>query len=711
MVRALLFLSMLIGSWLPAAVVSAECVWGNCQNGRGTVVRPDGVMETGIWKNGELVESKGRADPVVPPAASKAPVDPRRPSANREPRSQGCVRGSCSNGSGVRSYRDGSRYEGEFRGGARHGKGVLSWKDGRRYEGRWAADRRHGYGVQTYPDGRYQGSWYKGVPTREGVRTYANGDRYVGDYKGERRHGQGTLTWANGDRYVGAFQNDLPHGEGRWYGGAGGVRAGRWSQGHYLGAAGGGVPQGLVAGGQGCVSGNCWDGKGRYVHEDGSEYVGSFRNGHPDGRGSLTYPDGRIDSGKWEDGKRIGRRVIATPGAVASWRAKEKTSAGCRSGDCRNGSGSYRWKDGSTYTGTFRDSRPHGQGVWKHPNGARYEGGWQLGNRHGEGTETSPSGELRSGVWEEGRLMLAGRTSGSRRPKVRLPWPDLSRPAPRIGGGEDDAAVVVGIEKYAYVAPIAGADENATAWYQYLVRTRGVPVERVSLLLDNDATREDIQWAVDEAARQVTDGGTLWFVFIGHGAPSRDHEDGLLIGYDAQQKARSIQARGLRRSELLDRLEQSRADDIRVLLDACFSGRAADGEQLVAGLQPLVVTVDSATRDPRTMLFTAARNDEFAGPLPGAERPAFSYLALGGLRGWADEDENGSVTAQELHDYVRTALQVLVRDRRQRNTFAGKPESQLTRKAREKGPELSRLRIALAKGGAPASLRRGGRGR
>ena len=75
--------------------------------------------------------------------------------------------------------------------------------------------------------------------------------------------------------------------------------------------------------------------------------------------------------------------------------------------------------------------------------------------------------------------------------------------------------------------------------------------------------------------------------------------------------------------------------------------------------------MDDGARDPRTTLFTAARNDEFAGPLPGADRPAFSYLALGGLRGWADEDDNGRVTAGELHTYVRTALQALVRDRRQ----------------------------------------------
>ena len=699
-----------------AAPAHADCVWGNCQNGRGTWRHEDGSLERGVFKDGALVESRGRmAAPAEKTTKKKKPgahareeLDrrhgKRKKSKGRSDRTAGCLRGSCVHGKGVRQYADGSNYDGDFRNGIRHGKGVQTWPDGRRYEGSWSGDRRHGYGVQTWRDGRFVGTWSHGEPTSAGVRTYDNGDRYVGAFRAGVRHGRGTLTHQNGDRYVGGFRRDRKHGEGTWYAAGGGKKEGRWVDGQYMGKAGSRIQPGLVAGGSGCVSGNCWDGRGRFVYEDGREFVGTFRKGKPHGRGSMTHPDGRVDSGRWEEGKRWGRRVIATPGAVAKWKAQEKYKSGCLSGNCRDGKGSYRWSDGSTYRGGFQDSRPHGQGAWSHPDGSRYEGGWRLGNRDGRGMERTAAGVERTGVWREGRFVTAGVSSTSRQSRVRLRWPDLSRPAPKVSDGGDDAAVVVGIERYAHVAKIPGANQNATAWYDYLVRTRGVPVENVSLLLDADATREDIQWAVDEAAQQVGDDGTLWFVFIGHGAPSRDQQDGLLVGYDAQQKARSIEARSLGRADLLGRLESSSADSIRVLLDACFSGRAADGEQLVAGLQPLVVTSDTRASDPRTMLFTAARNDEYAGPLPGGDRPAFSYLALGGLRGWADGDGNGRVTAGELHGYVRTVLRALVRDRRQRNTLYGDADVDLARKVREKGPELSRFVAKLA-GGGPASSR------
>ncbi len=703
--RALLLAGGLLLAASLAAPAGADCVWGNCRDGKGTWRHADGSLEKGMWKDGELIQSHGR---VAAPEPRKGRKKAKASTAERKRtksggRGRGCLKGDCINGRGVRVHRDRSNYEGPFVNGLRQGRGVQTWPDGRRYEGAWAADRRHGYGVQTYPDGRYKGTWKRGEPTPAGVRSYDNGDRYVGEYRKEKPHGQGTLTFANGDRYVGSFGAGVEHGEGTWYGAGGGKREGRWARGNFMGSAGGAAPAPLVAGGTGCVVGNCWNGTGRFIHDDGSEYVGSFRNGKPHGRGSLTYPDGRVDSGRWEEGKRWGRRVIATPSAVASWKAKKRKRSGCLSGDCVDGEGSYRWTDGSAYTGGFRDSRPHGQGVWKHPNGSRYEGGWQMGIRVGRGVETTPNGVTRSGVWKTGRYFAAGKAPRRAR-SVRLRWPDLSKPAPAREDGRHDAAVVVGIERYPHVAKIPGAAANATAWYEYLVRSRGVPVQHASLLLDADATREDVQWAVDEAARQVGKKGTLWFVFVGHGAPSRDENDGLLVGYDAQQKARSLRARSLSRADLLGRMEASQAGQIRVLLDACFSGRAADGEQLVAGLQPLVVTVEDGARDPRTILFTAARNDEFAGPLPGAERPAFSYLALGGLRGWADRDENGRVSAGELHRYVRTALQALVRDRRQRNTFWGDAGVELSRGAREKGPELSSFVAELAKrGGSPAS--------
>lgn len=276
-------------------------------------------------------------------------------------------------------------------------------------------------------------------------------------------------------------------------------------------------------------------------------------------------------------------------------------------------------------------------------------------------------------------------------------WPDLSRPAAEVGGGEADAGVVVAIEAYGFVPPVPGAELNAKAWYDYLTRTRGAAPANVKLLLGVDATRDDMLDAVQEAASKAGPRGSLWFVFVGHGAPSADGRDGLLVGVDAQQKAGSLQKRSFRRQELLAALAKSRAGSIAVILDACFSGRGQDGASIAPGLQPLVLVAAAASADPRIVVLTAAKGDQFAGALPGTNRPAFSYLTLGALRGWAS-GKNGRVTAGAVWSYAKSALEATLRGRNQTPDLMGNESAVLGLSAGEKSPDLADLAKATAGG-------------
>lgn len=387
-----------------------------------------------------------------------------------------------------------------------------------------------------------------------------------------------------------------------------------------------------------------------------------------------------------------GEYMRSTGGASTPARVAPQKSA-CVEGDCKSGEGVYLWSNGTQYLGHFERGRQHGTGLLVMPDGASYEGQWRNGKKHGRGVATYSDGRVKTGEWKENRYLGKARAR-----QLQIRWPDLSKAPPKVtGGGERDAAVIVGVTRYAHVAEVAGASANATDWYSYLVKTRGIPLDHVTLLLDEDATVEEMRFAASEAARQVKKKGTVWFVFVGHGAPARDGKDGLLVGFDAQQKARSIEARSLRRSELLATLEGSKARKVQVLLDACFSGKTASGRQLVAGLQPLVVESSATSADPRTTLLTAAGSNEYAGPLPGADRPAFSYLALGGLRGWADGDGDGGITSGELHGYVTQAMRALVRDRRQRPTLVGPDDRRVAKSGREKGPDIAKFVVEAAK--------------
>lgn len=248
-------------------------------------------------------------------------------------------------------------------------------------------------------------------------------------------------------------------------------------------------------------------------------------------------------------------------------------------------------------------------------------------------------------------------------------WPDLSKPAPAQGGGEKDAALVIGIGEYSDLAKVPGAAENARDWAKYMIDSRGLDPTRVFLVTDKDAYLENLQAKIDAAAAAAPSGGTLWVVYIGHGYSGQDPSDkkasGLLVGVDAKPDVRNLNARSIPQAELFKRVSKGKQASTVVILDACFSGKTPQGGFLLD--TGLMVTVAApppeeamkrnvpAPRQNSFLVLTATKEDEYAGPLPAARRPAFSYLILGAMRGWASNGD-GVVTAEEALSYAQDAL-------------------------------------------------------
>jgi len=266
-------------------------------------------------------------------------------------------------------------------------------------------------------------------------------------------------------------------------------------------------------------------------------------------------------------------------------------------------------------------------------------------------------------------------------------WPDIT-PPPATGGGGADAAVVVGIDNYLLVDDVPGARTNAEDWYRWLTTTRGISPARVHLLRDVEGTKEKIERYAAEAVEAAGEGGTVWFVFVGHGAPTPDGQDGVLVGADAQSDPDSLYARSVSRSGLLETLEGGTHARTVVVLDTCFSGQSGRGS-LMTGLQPAIPSY-AFQAAAKTTVLTAGSAKQFAGPLPDAGRPAFSYLVLGALTGWGDADGNGSVSAQEAVAYASDAISATVKGRKQTPELAGE-DVVLSTGGGESGPDIAQM--------------------
>lgn len=277
--------------------------------------------------------------------------------------------------------------------------------------------------------------------------------------------------------------------------------------------------------------------------------------------------------------------------------------------------------------------------------------------------------------------------------KSQSQWPTLANLMVPAGGGEKDAAVIVGIEDYAFVSDVPGASMNAKDWYRYFTRVRKTAASNVKLLLNNDATDDGIKSALSEMSKRTGTGGKLWFIFIGHGAPAEDGKDGMIVGVDAQQSAQGLYGRSVKQAELIALANAGSHDQSVFVIDACFSGRSGDGSALAAGLQPLLPVAKKAT-GARTVVFTAGRADQFAGPLPHLDRPAFSYLFLGSMLGWGDANGDGWVSSEEAIRFSDDTLRAVLNGRNQNPEHTGAHSKQLGKSAGATAPDITEIVLA-----------------
>lgn len=267
-------------------------------------------------------------------------------------------------------------------------------------------------------------------------------------------------------------------------------------------------------------------------------------------------------------------------------------------------------------------------------------------------------------------------------PAALAQYPSVSGAPSVTKAGKGDVALIVAVEDYAFLPDVDGAITTGNDWETYF--RKGLGIDTVYYRANGRATREDILKFAKRAAKDVGKDGTLWFVYVGHGAPAKDGKDGLVVGADAQGRPSSLKARGVPRTELLEALGAGKQKRTVAVFDACFSGKSSPDTALAKGLQPVVPT-DMSKTDESTLVLAAAAHDQYAGALPGAARPAFSYVLLGALRGWAD-DGDGEVTAAEALNYTRRQLRYLDHD--QTPQLSGNAKAVLVRGARAKDPGL-----------------------
>ncbi len=493
-----------------------------------------------------------------------------------------CVSGNCQNGTGTYRYSTNVTYTGQFVNGLREGRGKMSLQNGNSYDGHFSR-------------GSMQG---------EGSMLYKNGDRYVGQWASDQPNGKGKYYFKTRERYEGDFV-----------------------KGEFVGT-------------------------GTMFYTDGAYYQGGWKQSRKNGTGKLVTPDGKTTQGVWSLGKLVNNTpstsTANTPAKPTSTKPtptkpnSQKPSVvglrNCNSIYCNSGQGYFDYPDGSRWIGAFKDGYPNGRGICYYANGDRYEGEWANNAPYGEGVMYFANGRVYGAVWVNGapvkeldsREQVPSdpvRTENSQNVKI---W-----------------AVIVGIGRYTAMPSLKFTDDDAYRMYSFLQSPEGgaLPDEQITVLVDEDATREGILTAMRQKFLKADANDVVLFYYSGHGI------DGafLPVDYDGFNNK-------LRHDEVKAIFNQSKAKHKLCIADACHSGSlnyASKGPAPVT-LQRYYKAFEEA--DGGIALLMSSKSDELSLEDHGLRQGVFTYYVLQGLKGKADANADYLVTIRELYQYVYTKV-------------------------------------------------------
>lgn len=105
-----------------------------------------------------------------------------------------------------------------------------------------------------------------------------------------------------------------------------------------------------------CTTGNCYEGNGSYLFENGDLFNGSWKKGLPNGYGVYEFTNGDVYKGAWDDGLMDGRGTY-------TYNNGDKYIGGWKEGKM-NGRGHFHWElagdlmNNAKYEGFFKDGVP-----------------------------------------------------------------------------------------------------------------------------------------------------------------------------------------------------------------------------------------------------------------------------------------------------------------------------------------------------------------
>jgi len=219
-------------------------------------------------------------------------------------------------------------------------------------------------------------------------------------------------------------------------------------------------------------------------------------------------------------------------------------------------------------------------------------------------------------------------------------------------------AVIIGINEYENISPLRFAVQDAKEIRKLLISEFGFPKENVRILIDNEATLNNIRNDLHEIASMANEEDRILVYFAGHGE-TRSLKSGVEKGYliPTDGNLDKIFNTCLPMTEIKDIANETVAKHVLFLMDACFSGLAAVDTRGIDRSTPGYI--EKIVRDKARQIITAGGKNEEVIEKDEWGHSAFAKNLIHGLKdAIADQDYDGYITADELGSFLQKRVTI-----------------------------------------------------
>ena len=225
-------------------------------------------------------------------------------------------------------------------------------------------------------------------------------------------------------------------------------------------------------------------------------------------------------------------------------------------------------------------------------------------------------------------------------------------------------ALVIGISQYKYakqggLTNLIYADDDAIAIVRSL-KELGWSDSRIRILINEEATKRNIEIALESWLSKAREGNMIVIFWSGHGFP--DPEDPEKVYFACYDTIMNIPATGYRMDRVRSILEEHRARNVIVLADTCHAGKLITRGERAISIVPQIEKMRREQSIPRGWVFmVGADSDRLAIENSSWTNGAFTHCLVEALSGKADGFESvgpkdGIVTMREVRAYLNSVM-------------------------------------------------------